>query len=234
MPPEKRGLISKTTGRSPTMRHWMLTAPTKRSARAHASAELDQPRISHGPAAVDDAGTDDDPLARHDRQRLAVKVTQHVDGELRTGQDRSGRRDRARSRGRTRARGCRALDRRATPPRPPRGLMNSGKSGSAGSSEGRCVSAAAMPHSFSTRHAGYLSLQTVVVAGGDTATRIPRSAKRAVCSANSVSSSSMVGTTSPMCSKRQRSCNRLEKAGVSGQRAPNRSDRRRRRRATTD
>ena len=84
MPPEKRGLISNTTGRPSTTRHWMLTAPANGSTRRRPSARSISAGRPDGAAAIDHAGADDDALARHDRERLAGEVAQHVDGELRT------------------------------------------------------------------------------------------------------------------------------------------------------
>ena len=57
-----------------------------------------------------------------------------------------------------------------------------------------------MPRAESHRHVMYLSSQMSEVSGGDTATRTPRAANRATARPNSVSSSSIVGTTSPTCS----------------------------------
>ena len=83
MPPEKRGLISKTLGEPSTIRHWMFTGPANLNTSAHASARAISARILDGPAAVDDAGADHHPLARHDGQRPAVEVAEQVERELR-------------------------------------------------------------------------------------------------------------------------------------------------------
>src|SRR6185436_1408100 len=76
--------------------------------------------------------------------------------------------------------------------------MNSGNSGSNGRSSGTYVSTASMPRAASVRQVAYLSLQTSVVASGEIATRTPASVNWFTCSANTLNSSSIVGTTSPM------------------------------------
>src|SRR5579862_6040706 len=75
--------------------------------------------------------------------------------------------------------------------------MNSGKTGDAGISVGKNDSAAATPRRRSSWQAASLSLQAAVVSGGDTMTHTPAAAKRARALANSVSSSSIVGITTP-------------------------------------
>jgi hypothetical protein len=68
---------------------------------------------------------------------------------------------------------------------------------------GRNVSATGMPCEASTRQVSNLSLKAAVTSGGETATLMPSVANDAPASANRVSSSSMVGITSPIRSRRQ-------------------------------
>ena len=83
MPPEKRGLISKMTGCSCRMRHWMLIAPAKRMAAHAASASRIRRRsFTVRPRSITPARMTTRSRGTIDK-RLAIEVAEHVDGELR-------------------------------------------------------------------------------------------------------------------------------------------------------
>ena len=218
MPPEKRGLISKTTGAPLTMRHWMFDRRRRTEApRARPAPASISRRIADGPAAIDDAGADHHALARHDRERPAVEVAEHVDRELGAVEVLLDHRRRDVVAGRTRARARCGPAYAPTPPRPTRGLMKSGNGGGRGSVAGSQVAAAATPRAAQVPAGLELVVADArVVCGDDTATRMPRcgeAPRRAP--PNSASSSSIVGTTRPTRSASQIGANLVEIAGSS-------------------
>ena len=153
----------------------MLTGPANGSAAAHDDGEVHQPRVLDRAPAIGHAGPDHHPLARHDRQRPAREVAEHVDRELRAVEvllhDRVGHvvdkeRQLARRADRVRADAA-AAEARLDEQRECRRRRQLAEAGM--TPRPRCRVA------DSVRQVAYLSLHTAVVSALDTATATPQS-----------------------------------------------------------